>query len=153
MKAERRTTQPGTARKPALRKRAALHPLNLESTLSHHAAFPGPPGITLMSLRRKDNSTAFLSHWLTCHCPSGFRSATRALPESRSSRAAVTALRTAPLVFGPILSRASKAAAVMLESLSLDVDAPACSAAVCRGRGRGCQAARSGLWSRREKRQ
>src|SRR4029078_9386378 len=75
MKAERRTTQPGTARKPALRKRAAFQPLNLESTLSHHAPLPRPPGITLMSLRRKDSSTAFLSHWLTCQWPSAFRSA------------------------------------------------------------------------------
>src|SRR6185437_11758768 len=149
--AECRTTQPGTARKPALRKRAAFQPLNLESTLSHHAALPGPPGITLMSLRRKDSSTAFLSHWLTCHWPSVVRSATRALPASSSSRAAVTALRTAPLVFGPILSRASKASSMVLASLSLDMDVPARSAAVCRGRGRGCQAACIGLWSCREK--
>src|SRR6185503_7227597 len=151
MKAEWRTTQPGTARKPALRKRAALQPLNLESTLSHQAALPGPPGITLMSLSRKDSSTAFLSHWLTCHCPSGFRSATRALPESSNSSAAFTALRTAPFVFGPILSRAAKASSMVLASLSLDMDAPARSAAVCRGHGRGCQAERSGLWSRWEK--
>ena len=34
MKAPLRTTQPGTARKPAASKRAASHPSNLVSTLS-----------------------------------------------------------------------------------------------------------------------
>src|SRR4029078_6924834 len=70
MNAERRTTQPGTARNPDLRKRAAFHPLNLESTLSHQAVFPGPPGITLISLIRNERSTAFFSHWLTRQRPS-----------------------------------------------------------------------------------
>src|SRR6478735_4347897 len=55
MKAERRTTQPGTARKPAFLNFAAVQPLNLESTLSHHTALPGPPATTLMSLRRNES--------------------------------------------------------------------------------------------------
>src|ERR1041385_3004103 len=139
MKAERRTIEPGTARKPAFLKRAAFQPLNLESTLSHHAALPGPPGMTLMSLRRNDSSTAFFSHWLTCHLPLGPRSATRACPESRSSTAELTALCTAPLVFGPILSRCSKASSMILASLS-DM-APRVRPAVCRVRGALCQAA------------
>src|SRR5476649_836366 len=62
MKAERRTTEPGTARKPAFLNFAAFQPLNLESTLSHHAALPGPPAITLISLSLNDSSTAFFSH-------------------------------------------------------------------------------------------
>ena len=50
MKAERRTTAPGTARKPAARKRSALQPANLVGTLSYQAAGPStgsaaPPGI------------------------------------------------------------------------------------------------------------
>src|SRR6185503_20548575 len=144
MKAEWRTTQPGTARKPALRKRAALQPLNLESTLSHQAALPGPPGITLMSLSRKDSSTAFLSHWLTCHWPSALRSATRALPDSSNSSAEFTALRTAPFVFGPILSRASKASSIMLASLSLDIGTPAIWLRFVGGRGRDVKRRRPG---------
>src|SRR6185312_1623218 len=118
MKAEWRTMQPGTARKPALRKRAGVQPLSFESTLSHQTALPGPPAITLMSLSRNESSTAFFSHWLTCQAPSAWRSATRALPLSSRSRAAATALRTAPLVFGPIVSRWSKASSMVLASLS-----------------------------------
>jgi len=62
MKADRRTTAPGTARNPAVRKRASSQPWNLESTLSHHTASPGAPGMIFMSLSRKDSSTAFFSH-------------------------------------------------------------------------------------------
>ena len=62
MKAERRTIAPGTARKPASRKRFSPQPSNFDGTLSHHDALPGPPGIALMSLRRNDSSTAFFSH-------------------------------------------------------------------------------------------
>ena len=85
MKAERRTTQFGTARKPASRKRASVQPSNLEGTLSHHAAPPGPPAIRRLSLRRNDKSTAFFNHWLTFQefgpvAPEIF-SATLALPE------------------------------------------------------------------------
>src|SRR5271168_4204795 len=49
---------PGTARKPASRKRFDDQPANLEGTLSHHFAPPGPPGTSSMSLSRNDNSTA-----------------------------------------------------------------------------------------------
>src|SRR6185312_14222180 len=118
MKAERRTTQPGTARKPAFLNFAAVQPLNLESTLSHHTALPGPPATTLMSLRRNESNTAFFSHWLTCQRPSAWRSATRAWPASSRPSASLTALRSAPLVLGPTLSRASKASSMILASLS-----------------------------------
>src|SRR5690606_27084319 len=42
---------------------------------------------------RKESSTAFLSHWCTCHSPSIF-SATRRLPSSRPSRARAMASPT-----------------------------------------------------------
>ena len=71
MKAERRTMAPGTARKPASRKRFSPQPSNFDGTLSHHDALPGPPEIAPMSLRRNDSSTAFFSHWLTLHLPLG----------------------------------------------------------------------------------
>src|SRR5690242_15351877 len=74
--------------------------------------------MTLISLSRKERSTAFFSHWLTVHRPSDLRSATRAAPESRRSSAELTALRIAPLVLGPILSRASKASSMVLASLA-----------------------------------
>ena len=44
---------------------AAFQPSNFDGTLSHQTDLPGPPLITLMSLRRKDSSTAFFSHWFT----------------------------------------------------------------------------------------
>src|SRR5215475_2453500 len=123
MNAERRTTQPGTARKPALRNRAALQPLNLESTLSHQDALPGPPGMTLMSLRRNDSSTAFFSHWLTFHLPLDSRVATRASPLSSSSSALSTASRTSPLVSVETPSRASKAALMVDSRADKDIEA------------------------------
>ena len=88
MKAERRTIAPGTARKPASRKRFSPQPANFEGTLSHQVAPPGPPSMTALSLRRNDSSTAFFSHWLTFQepgpsAPSIF-SATRASPLSSS---------------------------------------------------------------------
>ena len=43
MKAERRTIAPGTARKPASRKRFSPQSSNFDGTLSHHCAPPGPP--------------------------------------------------------------------------------------------------------------
>src|SRR3546814_3743973 len=70
MWAERRTMLPGTARKPAARKRFSLQPANLDGTLSHHVPPPGPPSIGIMSFSRNDRSTAFFSHWLTRHAPS-----------------------------------------------------------------------------------
>src|SRR5437763_692985 len=119
--AEWRTTEPGTARKPASRKRDASQPSNLDATLSHQAASPGPPGMTLLSLSRNDSSTAFLSHWLTCHLPSAPRSATRTRPRSSKSSAVSTASRTVPLVDGPMPSRASKASSIDLASASWDM--------------------------------
>ena len=51
--------------------------------MSHHEPPPGPPEMAHMSFRRKDNSTAFFSHWLTFQpCAPllpGIFSATRAL--------------------------------------------------------------------------
>ena len=62
MKEPRRTKQPGTARNPAPRNSASPQPSNFDGTLSHHGAPFGPPVIGAMSLRRKESSTAFLSH-------------------------------------------------------------------------------------------
>jgi len=62
MKAERRTMQLGTARKPAALKRGSSQPWNFDGTLSHHGAPPGPPAMRVMSFRRNDSSTAFLAH-------------------------------------------------------------------------------------------
>ena len=121
MKAERRTMAPGTARNPASRKRFSLQPANLEGTLSHHMAQPGPPSIRPMSLSRKDNSTAFFNHWLIAHEPSACFSATRALPESSSSSAASTASRTAPVVEKPMASRLSKAASMVWARSAWDI--------------------------------
>src|SRR6476660_9046215 len=111
MKAERRTTAPGTARKPAARNLASSQPRNLESTLSHHTASPGAPSISFMSLRRKDSSTAFLSHSRTFHSPPIF-SATLRVPLSSPSSAVSTASRSAPLDWGPRSSRFSQAASM-----------------------------------------
>ncbi len=60
MKALRRTMLPGTARKPARRQSSAVQPCHFEGTLSHQLAPPLEPGISCMSVRRKDRSTAFL---------------------------------------------------------------------------------------------
>ena len=57
-----RTIAPGTARKPASRKRFSPQPANFDGTLSHQRAPPGPPSINSMSFRRNDSSTAFFSH-------------------------------------------------------------------------------------------
>ena len=84
MKAERRTIAPGTARKPASRKRFSPQPANFDGTLSHQVAPPGPPSMIALSLSRKDRITAFFSHWLTFQefgpVGAGIFSATRALP-------------------------------------------------------------------------
>jgi len=42
MKAERRTTQLGTARKPAARNWLSPQPANFDGTLSNQAAWPSP---------------------------------------------------------------------------------------------------------------
>src|SRR3954454_7150424 len=115
MKAERRTIEPGTARNPAARKRFSPQPSNFDGTLSHHDAPPAAPAIGPMSLSRNESSTAFLSHWLTCHLPFCF-SATRASPLSSSSSAVSTASRTAPLVDALTSLRASKASSIVLAS-------------------------------------
>ena len=121
MKAERRTIEPGTARKPAARKRFSPQPANFEGTLSHHEACPGPPSITSISLRRNESRTAFLSHWLTLQRPLSCRSATRASPLSINSSAESTASRTSPLVDVEMVSRASKAALTALSSADNDM--------------------------------
>src|SRR3954464_10622549 len=123
MKAERRTIAPGTARKPASRKRFSPQPSNFDGPLSHHEAWPGPPGIALMSLRRNDSSTAFFSHWLTFHLPLASRSATRASPLSSSSSADSTASRTSPLVAVEMSSRASKALLMVVSRADMDIGA------------------------------
>src|SRR5690606_31475282 len=87
----------------------ALQPSNLEGTLSHQTASPGPPLMTSIGLSRKESSTAFLSHWFTCQVPSLPRSATRASPRSRRSSAVSTASRISPRVPELIPSRCSKA--------------------------------------------
>src|SRR5712675_3529335 len=121
MKAERRTMAPGTARKPASRKRFSPQPSNFDGTLSHHEALPGPPEIALMSLRRNDSSTAFFSHWLTFHLPLASRTATRASPLSSSSSAWSTASRTSPLVAVEMPSRASNAALTVVSRAASDM--------------------------------
>ncbi len=90
MCAPRRTTLPGTARKPALVKSAPVQSPNLEGTLSHQGPTPGgvlrpewPPPITPLPCRRKDSSTAFFSHWWVTHSPLSALVATRRSPESR----------------------------------------------------------------------
>src|SRR5271154_5666944 len=62
IKAERRTTAPGTARKPASLNRFSPQPANFIGTLSQMGAPPGP-SIGEESVRRNDISTAFFSHW------------------------------------------------------------------------------------------
>src|SRR4051812_10246098 len=122
MKAERRTMAPGTARKPASRKRFSPQPSNFDGTLSHHDALSGPPEIALMSLRRKDSSTAFLSHWLTFHLPLDSRIATRASPLSSNSSASSTASRISPLVAVETPSRASNAELMVDSSEARDIE-------------------------------
>ncbi len=60
MKAPRRTTAPGTARKPASRNARLAPALELRGTLSTTAGLAGVP-MTALSLSRNDSSTAFLS--------------------------------------------------------------------------------------------
>src|ERR1700694_3391142 len=122
MKAERRTMAPGTARKPASRKRVSPQPSNFEGTLSHHDALPGPPEIALMSLRRNDSSTAFFSHWLTFHLPLVSRTATRASPLSSRSSTCSTASRTSPLVAVEMPSRASNALLMVDSRADRDIE-------------------------------
>ena len=62
IKAERRTRQLGTARKPASLNSASPQPENLDGTLSHQVPPSGLPSMVHMSFRRNPNSTAFLSH-------------------------------------------------------------------------------------------
>ena len=145
IKAERRTTQPGTARKPAARKRLSPQPSNFEGTLSHHAALPGPPSMTSMSLRRNDSSTAFLSHWLTCQELSPCRSATCASPRSSRSSAGLDRLAHRPLGRGPdIVARLEGIIDRLGESGIGHAETPGWLAAVFRGKGGASQAARRG---------
>ena len=87
IEADGRTTQDGTARKPASLNASDPQPSNLDGTLSHQfVPTPGPPGMGTMSLSRNDSRTAFLSHWLTVQ-PSAPFSATRSWPESSNASA------------------------------------------------------------------
>ena len=113
MWAEWRTMQFGTARKPASRNFLAVQPSNFEGTLSHHFDLPGPPPITSISFNRKDNSTAFFSHWWVTHSPVSF-DATRKRPASNSFKANSTAFLVLPLVFKFTLSRFSHASSIMV---------------------------------------
>src|ERR1700712_3580106 len=146
MKAERRTMAPGTARKPASRKRFSPQPSNFEGTLSHHDALPGPPETALMSLRRNDSSTAFLSHWLTFHLPLDSRTATRASPLSSNSSAWSTASRTSPLVAVEMPSRASNAELIVDSREARDIERSSRRFHVLRRAGRFV-----GTWRRRVK--
>ena len=114
--ADRRTMEPGTARKAALRQSSAVQPCHLEGTLSHQFAPPLEPEISYMSVRRKDSSTAFLAHWLTCQLPSAWRSATRRVPLSSAVSVASIASRASPLVAGVMVSRASHAVSMAASS-------------------------------------
>ena len=132
----RRTTAPGTTRIPASRNFASSQPANLSGTLSKAGAPAEPYSITVLSLRRKLSSTAFLSHWLTTHSPSIF-SATRALPESSRPSASSTILRTSSLA-GVTVSRASNAASMAASSSdiagSLRIESVSCRAPIAPGR-------------------
>ncbi|GJE31412.1 hypothetical protein LDDCCGHA_1589 [Methylobacterium oxalidis] len=90
--------------------------------MSHQGPPPGPPAIGAMSLRRKESSTAFLSHWLTCQASPTF-SATRALPESSSASASSTASRTGPRVPVSMPARSSQAASMVVARSAWDMGA------------------------------
>src|SRR5437868_2491846 len=117
-KAPRRTIAPGTERKPAAANSFSPQPANLDGTLSHQCAPPGPPAMASIGLRRNDSRTAFLSHWWTIQ-PSPLGSAMRASPQSRAAMTVSTACRTSPLVAGPIASRSSHARSMTPCSASL----------------------------------
>ena len=124
MKADLRTTQFGTARKPAALHWFSPQPANLLSTLSHQPPPWGPPCCCSMSLMRNPRSTAFLAHWLTCHVPSASLSATRRVPPSSAFSVSSIASRVSPLVAGVIVSRASQAASMAVSSAALDMVVP-----------------------------
>ena len=115
MKALRRTMQFGTARKPAASNSASLQPSNLEGTLSHQVAPPGPPPMIMNSFRRKESSTAFFSHWLTDPALGALLGHARLAASSRSS-ASSTASRASPVVEGPRSARCSQAASMAAAS-------------------------------------
>ena len=62
MKEPLRAAAGGTTRKPAARKRFSPQPSNFDGTLSQNTPSPGPFGMIWLSVRRKESSTAFLSH-------------------------------------------------------------------------------------------
>ena len=110
---------PGTARKPAFLNFAAFQPLNLESTLSHHTALPGPPGDHAHVVEAERQQHRFLQPLVDLPAAVGL-----ALGDARFAgieqieRGVRPPCARAPLVFGPILSRASKASSMILASLS-----------------------------------
>ncbi|OWK18818.1 hypothetical protein AJ88_02185 [Mesorhizobium amorphae CCBAU 01583] len=74
-----------------------------------------------IGLSRNDSSTAFFSHRLTCHLPSAWRSATRAVPRSSRSSADWMASRVSPRVAVEIVSRSSKAFSMVSSRLARSV--------------------------------
>ena len=117
-----RCRRSGARRSPARRgsrrrEAASSQPANLDGTLSHQGAPPGPPAMTAMSLRRNESSTAFFSHWCTTQ-PPPFSRLRAVSPRSSSSSAASTASRTSPLVSKPIRSRSANAASMTSTRLS-----------------------------------
>src|SRR6218665_1747500 len=107
----RRATAGGTTRTPVARSSASLMPVYLVATLSKKAR--SPDCMTWLSFRRNDSSTAFLTHWFTCHWPTAWRSATRRRPVSRSARTLSTASRTSPWVAALMVARFSHAVSMM----------------------------------------
>ena len=121
IKADLRTTQFGTARKPASFQSASFQPLNLLSTLSHQPLPCGPPSCCSISLMRKPSKTAFLAHWFTCQSPFSIFSATRSLPLSSAASVSSIASRVSPVVADVIVSRASQAASMAVSSWAFDM--------------------------------
>src|SRR5687768_1527286 len=91
----RRATAGGTMRTPEARISASSTCENLVLTLSKNARSPACE--IWFSFKRNDSSTAFLTHWLTVHWPTPWRSATRMRPLFRSAMTCSTASRTSGL--------------------------------------------------------
>ena len=107
-----RATAGGTTRTPALANCSSPQSENLVSTLSKNCR-SRPPFMMRLSFRRKDNNTAFLTHWLTIHSPSFF-SATRKVPASSWASTSLTAARTSSVAsLGLRLARFSNASSII----------------------------------------
>ncbi len=93
MKLPRRATAGGTTRTPVARIAASSRCGELGLDLVVEAQFAGAHRSRCRA-RRNDSSTAFLTHWLTVHWPTPWRSATRSGPALRSAMTCSTASRT-----------------------------------------------------------